>query len=73
MIDNQQKGRYIYITVALKDEDLCNYIIELQKDSSTNLSAYLRKLIRKDMEFKQGWKEIEKSINNGAKDIKFKF
>ena len=72
MIDEKQKGRYIYITVAIKDEDLCNYINELQRDSSTNLSAYLRKLIRKDMEFKRDWKEIKEAIDNGE-EAKFKF
>lgn len=72
MIDEKQKGRYIYITVAIKDEDLCNYVTELQKDSSTNLSAYLRKLIRKDMEFQRDWKEIKKAIDNGE-EAKFKF
>ena len=48
MIETKQKGRYIYITVAIKDDDLCEYIVKLQK-GSTNLSSYLRQLIREDM------------------------
>lgn len=48
MIETKQKGRYIYITVAIKDDDLCDYIVKLQK-GSTNLSSYLRQLIREDM------------------------
>ena len=48
MIDSKQKGRYIYITVAISDNDLCEYILKLQKNS-TNLSAYLRNLLRQDM------------------------
>lgn len=48
MIETKQKGRYIYVSVAVKDDDLCEYIVKLQR-GSTNLSSYLRNLIREDM------------------------
>ena len=49
MIDKTQKPNYIYITFAIPaNSELGHYVIDLQAHS-INLSAYMRTLLKKDM------------------------
>ena len=76
MIDTKKKGRYIYITVAIKDDDLCEFITDELQAKSVNLSAYLRELIRQDMKFKHevrdAYEQIKKDRDAGLPPV-FKF
>lgn len=46
------KNNYYYFTVALK-EDLGSYLTKLRDEQHINIAAYLKDLIRKDMEAKE--------------------